>query len=55
MNTVGSLRLRAGVLDDYRDVLTPSALETISALAPFDTRTSRPHAVAHRAARAPSA
>ena len=38
MNTVGSLRLRAGVLDDYRDVLTPSALETISALAPFDTR-----------------
>ena len=38
MNTVGSLRLRAGVLDDYRDVLTPSALETISALAPFDAR-----------------
>ena len=38
MNTVGPLRLRAGVLDDYRDVLTASALETISALAPFDAR-----------------
>jgi len=38
VNTVGSLRLRAGVLHDYADVLTSSALETISALAPFDAR-----------------
>jgi malate synthase len=38
VNTIGSLRLRAGVLDDYRDVLTPGALETISALASFDAR-----------------
>ena len=38
MNTVGPLRLRAGVLDDYRDVLTPSALEAIGALAAFDAR-----------------
>src|SRR5919112_893920 len=38
MDTVGSLRLRAGVLDEYRDVLTPSALDTIAALAPFDAR-----------------
>src|SRR5437764_11767398 len=38
VDTVGQLRLRAGVLDEYRDVLTPSALETISALAPFDAR-----------------
>jgi malate synthase len=38
VNTAGQLRLRAGVLDEYRDVLTPSALETITALAPFDGR-----------------
>jgi malate synthase len=38
VDTVGQLRLRAGVLDEYRDVLTPSALETISALAAFDAR-----------------
>ena len=38
MDTVGQLRLRTGVLDEYRDVLTASALETIAALAPFDER-----------------
>ena len=38
MDTVGQLRLRAGVLDEYHDVLTPGALETIAALAPFDAR-----------------
>ncbi|HKH93737.1 MAG TPA: hypothetical protein VKA54_18175 [Gemmatimonadaceae bacterium] len=38
MDTVGSLRLRAGVLDEYRDVLTPGALDTIAVLAPFDAR-----------------
>ena len=38
MNVVGPLRLRAGVLDDYRDVLTPSALDAIAALVPFDAR-----------------
>jgi malate synthase len=38
VNAVGSLRLRAGVLDEYRDVLTPSALEAIAALAPLDAR-----------------
>ena len=38
MDTVGPLRLRAGVLDEYRDVLTPATLETIVALAPFDAR-----------------
>ena len=38
MNTVGPLRLRAGVLDEYRDVLTPSALDVIAALVPFDAR-----------------
>ena len=38
MDTVGPLRLRAGVLDDYRDVLTPAALEAVAALAPFDHR-----------------
>ncbi|HEX7980634.1 MAG TPA: hypothetical protein VF461_18670 [Gemmatimonadaceae bacterium] len=38
MDTVGSLRLRTGVLDEYGDVLTPAALEAIAALAPFDAR-----------------
>src|SRR5437763_5645396 len=38
VDTVGQLRLRAGVLDEYSDVLTPSALETIAALAHFDAR-----------------
>ena len=38
METVGPLRLRAGVLDEYRDVLTPAALEAIAALARFDAR-----------------
>jgi len=38
VDTVGSLRLRAGVLDEYRDVLTPAALDAIAALAPFDAR-----------------
>ena len=38
MDTVGPLRLRAGVLDEYRDVLTPAALEAIAALARFDAR-----------------
>jgi malate synthase len=38
VDAVGSLRLRAGVLDDYRDVLTPAALDTIAVLAPFDAR-----------------
>ena len=38
MDTVGLLRLREGVLDNYRDVLTPSALDTISVLAPLDAR-----------------
>ena len=38
MNTVGPLRLRAGVLDEYRDVLTPAVLEAIAALVPFDAQ-----------------
>jgi malate synthase len=38
MDTVGPLRIRAGVLDAYRDVLTPAALDAIIALAPFDER-----------------
>ena len=38
MDTIGPLRIRAGVLDDYRDVLTPAALDAIAALAPFDAR-----------------
>jgi malate synthase len=38
MDTVGALRLRDGLLDNYRDVLTPGALETISVLAPLDAR-----------------
>ena len=38
MDTVGPLRIRAGVLDAYRDVLTPGALDAIIALAPFDER-----------------
>ena len=38
MDTIGPLRIRAGVLDDYRDVLTPAALDAIGALAPFDVR-----------------
>jgi malate synthase len=38
VDTVGQLRIRAGVLDDYRDVLTPAALDAIAALAPLDER-----------------
>ena len=38
MDTVGPLRIRDGVLDAYRDVLTPAALDAIIALAPFDER-----------------
>src|SRR5947209_475357 len=38
MDAIGLLRLRAGVLDDYRDVLTPAALDAISALVPLDAR-----------------
>ena len=33
MDTIGPLRIRAGVLGDYRDVLTPAALDAIAALA----------------------
>jgi malate synthase len=36
MEAVGQLRLREGLIDNYRDVLTAAALETIAALAPFD-------------------
>ena len=38
MDTIGSLRIRSGVLDAYRDVFTPAALDAIVALAPFDAR-----------------
>jgi malate synthase len=38
VDTIGPLRLRAGVLDEYRDVLTPAVLDAIIALAPFDDR-----------------
>ena len=38
MDTVGALRLREGVLDHYRDVLTPGALETIFVLASLEAR-----------------
>jgi malate synthase len=38
MDTVGALRLRAGLIDNYRDVLTPGALETIAVLAPFEAK-----------------
>jgi len=38
VDTIGPLRIRAGVLDDYRDVLTPAALDAIAALVPFDAR-----------------
>jgi malate synthase len=38
MNTVGSLRLRGGIADNYADVLTPAALEAMAALAPFDVK-----------------
>ena len=36
MQAVGVLRVRGGLVDSYGDVLTAAALETISALAPFD-------------------
>jgi malate synthase len=36
MTTVGPLRLREGVIDSYADVLTPSVLELIAALAPLN-------------------
>jgi malate synthase len=38
VDTIGALRIRAGVLDDYRDVLSPAALDAVAALAPFDER-----------------
>ncbi|HEU4720358.1 MAG TPA: hypothetical protein VFS59_03275 [Gemmatimonadaceae bacterium] len=38
MDRVGALCLRAGVLDAYRDVFTPDALDAIGILAPFDAR-----------------
>src|SRR5260370_2874465 len=36
MQAVGTLRVRGELLSSYSDVLTPSALEAIMALAPFD-------------------
>ncbi|MBI3894241.1 MAG: hypothetical protein HY303_22200 [Candidatus Wallbacteria bacterium] len=36
MDTVGPLEIRNGFLDSYRDVLTPKALDTLAALAPFE-------------------
>ena len=36
MEAVGALRVRKGVLESYTDVLTAAALETMTALAPFD-------------------
>jgi malate synthase len=36
MQTAGSLRFRRGVLDSYRDVFTPEALDAIAVLAPLD-------------------
>jgi malate synthase len=38
VDTAGPLRLRTGVLDQYADVLTPSALDAIAALAPFEVK-----------------
>jgi malate synthase len=38
VETIGALRIRAGVLDAYRDVLTPAALDAIAVLAPLDER-----------------
>lgn len=38
MTTVGSLRVRDGIADQYSDVLTPAALEVMAALAPFDEK-----------------
>jgi malate synthase len=38
MDTVGPLCVREGVLENYRDVLTPGALETIAVLAPLEGR-----------------
>ena len=54
MNTIGSLRLRAGVLDEYRDDHARRAGDDLRA-GPLRCQASRPHAVAHRAARAPAA
>ena len=36
MQSVGLLQVRSGVAEGSADVLTPAALETIAALAPFD-------------------
>jgi malate synthase len=36
MRTAGPLRVRRGLLDSYQDVLTPAALDALTALAPFD-------------------
>src|SRR5918994_5586006 len=36
MQTAGNLRIRHGLLDDYRDVLTPAALDVMAALAPLN-------------------
>jgi malate synthase len=49
MHTVGSLRLRDGLLERYSDVLMPSVLETIEALAPFNA--DRVHLMRSRIAR----
>ena len=38
MDTFGPLCLREGVLANYRDVLSPAALETMSVLAPLEGR-----------------
>jgi malate synthase len=36
MHTAGPLRVRRGLLDSYQDVLTPAALDALTALAPFN-------------------
>jgi malate synthase len=38
VDSIGQLRIRAGVLESYRDVLTPAALDALVALSPFDER-----------------
>ncbi|MGH9372496.1 MAG: malate synthase [Vicinamibacterales bacterium] len=36
MHTAGNLKIRRGLLENYRDVLTPAALDAIAALAPLN-------------------
>jgi malate synthase len=36
MQAVSNLRFRNGVLDSYSDILTPKAIDAVTALAPFD-------------------